>query len=632
MKEKVFLRQLVQFGRSAILLIGINVVSADEIETEAMPFYELEPYVVVATRTPLGLDRVSPSVSYIGDQAIELWQDTSLVDTLSREPGMGIVVTGTPGATTSQFTRGTNSNHTAFFLDGRRLNAGLSQQYDLSALTTDNLSSVQVERGASSVNYGSNSIGGVVDLRSYTPFQSAKSRLSVEAELGSYNYQRQALSAGVSEADISFQMSATNLSTENDRDNDGYESFSIRPRLDYNLSANLSFELVGQYIESEKEVPGATSSPSPNDYAELTNWLLSPGLLYCGENASYHLFYSRSRSDSTNYTAFGDTTGRVLSDEVNFQADYTGFASLGLSLGSVYRSDDAYYSDIDFGPGVLPYQNTVEQVGVYLQAIWEMAERIELRGGVRYDGYSDFENQTTGEFESIYKFSDIGLSLFAKVANSYSPPRASDIAFDSDPSTISQPEKALSYEVGFRQVALDQALKISALYFYNDIKDLTEFNFTGVGITGYDIVNVNEAQTDGIELKFDYTWEAKLNAFLTYTYLTAIDQSTDQRLIRRPRHTVTAGFSYAFTDVFSVGVQATGLFDREETVYPSPTFTPTRVDQEDQFVVRLVTEYNLSDHLDVFARIENLFDHDYEPVIGYPALGRTYYAGVRYRF
>lgn len=631
MNAKESLRQLVQLSYCSTLLMGASLVSAED-DAAAMPFYVMEPYVVVATRTPLGLDRVSPSVSYISAEVSAQWQDTSLVDALAREPGMGIVITGTPGAATSQFTRGTNSNHTAFFLDGRRLNSGLSQQYDLSALTIDNIASVQVERGASSVNYGSNSIGGVVDLRSYSPFQPAESQLSVEAEVGSYGYQRHALSAGVSEADVSFQVSATNLSTDNDRDNDGYDAFSLRPRLDYNLTPNLSVEFVGQYIESEKEVPGAITAPSPNDYAKLTNWLISPGLLYCGENTSYHLFYSRSQSDSTNYGTFGVTTGRVLSDEVNFQADYTATASLDLTVGAVYRSDDAYYSDIDFGPGILAYRNTVEQGGVYAQAIWEVTERLELRGGVRYDTYSDFDNQTTGDFEGIYKFSDLGLTLFAKIANAYSPPRASDIAFDSDPATTPQPEKARSYEAGFRQVAFEGALKFSALYFYNDIKDLTEFNFTGVGITGFDIVNVSEAQTDGIEVKVDYTWEQKLNVFLTYTYLTAIDQSTQARLIRRPRHSVTAGVSYDFTDAFSAGLQASGLFDREETIYPAPTFTATRVDQEDQFVVRLVSEYSLSEHFDIFARIENLFDHDYAPVIGYPALGRTYYAGVRYQF
>lgn len=623
---------MIQYGLCSGLVGGAALYGAEESETEAIPFVQMEPYVVVSTRTPLSLDRVSPSVTYVSDEAIEIWQDTSLADVFVREPGMGIVVTGTEGATTSQFTRGTNSNHTSFFLDGRRLNPGLSSQYDISALTVDNLSSVQVERGAASVNYGSNSIGGVVDLRSHNAFQPGESGVKVEGEVGSNEYHRETLSLGAGAGDASFQMSATNLNTDNERPNDYYQSFTVRPRFDYKLTDHLSFELVGQYHISEKGVPGDTSAPTLTDYSELTNWLVSPGLLYCGENIVHHVFYSRSLSEAENFGAFGDTLGRVRSDELHYQTDYAATDDLELSLGLVYRNDEAFYSDIDFGPGVLPYENRTEQVGGYLQAIWEVSDRVELRGGVRYDDYSDYEAQSTGDLEGIYKFPDSGLSLFAKVANSYAPPRASDIAFDSDPSTTAQPEKAKSYEAGFRQVALDDNLKFSALYFYNDIKDLTEFLYTGVGITGYDIINVSEAQTDGVELKVDYTWNKKLNLFATYTYLTAIDKSTDERLVRRPRHTVTAGVHYAFTDAFNAGIQATGLFDREDLVYDSLTFTSSQVDQEDQFVMRLVADYAVTEQIKVFGRIENLFDHEYEPVIGYPALGRTYYVGASYTF
>ncbi|MGK0177091.1 MAG: vitamin B12 transporter, partial [Lentimonas sp.] len=152
-----------------ILVIGLGMASstllAGDEDTEAsenmLPEFELPPYVAVVTRTPLPLDKVSPSVSYISEAEMIQNQDRSIVDVLARQPGVIINTSGTKGGLSSLFMRGTNSDHTGFFLDGRRLNPGFSNQFDLEFLSIDNLSSVEVQRGASSVNYGSAGIGGV---------------------------------------------------------------------------------------------------------------------------------------------------------------------------------------------------------------------------------------------------------------------------------------------------------------------------------------------------------------------------------------------------------------------------------------------------------------------------------------
>ena len=118
-----FLLLTVLFGSSRAT-IAMEEASATE------PVYELQEYVVVATRTPLGLDRVSPSVSYISLEEMELWQDLQLTDVLEREAGMTVIQSGAKGGQTSLFNRGTESNHTAFFIDGRRLNSGFGNQFD----------------------------------------------------------------------------------------------------------------------------------------------------------------------------------------------------------------------------------------------------------------------------------------------------------------------------------------------------------------------------------------------------------------------------------------------------------------------------------------------------------------------
>ena len=141
------------------------LASETEVDPEVLP-----DYVVVSTRTSLPLDRVSPSVCYISAGVMEFWQDRRVIDALKRETGVALRSNGAPGSATSLFLRGTESNHTGFFLDGRRLNPTTSGQYDLESLFLNNLGSVQLQKGSSSVNYGSHGIGGVVDLRTEDTF------------------------------------------------------------------------------------------------------------------------------------------------------------------------------------------------------------------------------------------------------------------------------------------------------------------------------------------------------------------------------------------------------------------------------------------------------------------------------
>jgi vitamin B12 transporter len=638
--------------RASLLSLAITCATtslvAEEIEADAAAASEeLVPYVVVATRTPLGLDRVSPSVSYIGGEEIEFWQDRSLTDVLLREAGMVVVASGAKGAQTSLFTRGTNSDHTAFFLDGRRLNAGFGNQYNLENLSVSNLSSVQIQKGASSVNYGSSGIGGVVDLRSRSAFDSDGANSSVGAEFGSNDYIGGSANTSFTQGDLGVTVSGSAIDTDNERKNDHYRHETVSSRVDYLLTDTLSLEFVGQYDDAEKELPGSTANPTPYDEQESENWLVSPGIRYATDELTVHLFYSYSENRvdldqvKTAYDDFWNNLGdypvsnysKVESDEVNLQADYSVTDDLLLTSGVVYRNDQVTNSNLNtYKPldDAIPYDEGFEQVGMFAQALWIIGD-LELRGGVRYDDYSDFDDQMTGNFETIYTFSDWNLSLFAKVASSYAPPSAADLAFDyADAGTDLDPEKSDSYEIGFRHELCDGDLKWSVLYFHNDIDDLIGYEAIEVApwVYEYDSVNIGSATTEGVEVSAAYALTQKLDLSVGYTYLTATNDDDDIRLVRRPRHMLQLSADYQFTDTLRAGIQSVGYFDREDI----DAVSYAQIDQEDSFVVNLVADWQVTDQLTVFARAENLLDESYEPANGYPALGATGYIGARLSF
>lgn len=624
---------------SVLSVWGLQVQAETSADLQSLLLVELDPYVVVSTRTPLSLDRVSPSVAYIDSAEIEFWQDSSLIDTLSRETGLALISLGAKGAQTSLFVRGTNSDHTAIFLDGRQLNRGFGNQFNLDYLTSSQLESVQMQKGASSVNYGSSGIGGVVDLRSGSTLQTKGRLIRFEQAFGSNDFRNTVVSAEAGTKDVGIRLSAGRLATDNARANDRFERETLQARFDYKLSETLFVEWIGRYAYAEKELPGSIVSPNPDHLQKSSDWLISPGIKYATDVLSLHLFYSRSENNLDNNNNGAQNDIIVETDEMHLQADYSAAESLLISSGLTYRNEKAFNSNVAFFGPPVAYMDSFEQLGAYLQTIWNANEAIELRAGLRYDDYSNYENKTTGSVEGIYSVPGSELSFFTKLASSFAPPSAVDIAFDADPGTTLNPEESLSYEFGWRQQLSSGDLEYSVIFFHNEIDELIGFD-----PNTFDAFNVQKATTEGVEFSVKYAYSTQLDVYFGYTYLRAVadqlddprtpgfpnpaDPASDVPLARRAKHQVSFGAQYRPVDSLSFGVNAVGYFDRED-------INPVSFVQEaaeDYFVVNTVIDWDLSEHLSVYARVENAFDQDYASAAGFPALGRTSYVGASFSF
>lgn len=616
---------------------------------------ELEPVIVVSTRTPLGIDRVSPSVSYVSTEELATWQDQRLVDTLSRQPGMALWSTGGLGNTNSLSVRGTESNHTAMFIDGRRLSPGFGNEYDLSFLTPGNASSVQIQRGPSSVQYGSSNIGGVIDTRLRSGLGVNSPEGNAYAEYGSNAFQHAGLDTRVGNESTGFSLSTNGTSTDNERLNDDFEQRNLTSRFDWMLNEQLGFELITTGFENKKELPGDTVTPTPFDKQETTNWLLSPGVRYLTDKVSAHLFYSRSERNSDTFevnSAYGklfpwpylgdfpvSNEIEVINDELNLQVDYSLPGESLLTLGAVFRNDQIDNSNIStFNPldPPTPYQESFQQFGTFAQILWMLGKNTELHAGIRSDDYSDFDNETSGNLMLMHHFRGSGTSLFAKAATSYAPPSAVDVAYDSDKTTPLNAERGKSYELGAQQSLLNNKVKGSIVIFHNEINDLLSYN-----PANFDTFNIEQATTEGIETSLSYQPTEKWQLVMGYTYLRAVsdrlndprtggppDPADDVPLARRPRHLVQLSTNYQFTEDFSAGLQLVGQLRRED-IDPA---TYLQVEAEDFVVLRMVADWQVTKDWSIYGRIENLLDQSYASAAGYPALGRTAYLGAKYSF
>lgn len=592
------------------------LASETEVDPEVLP-----DYVVVSTRTSLPLDRVSPSVCYISAGVMEFWQDRRVIDALKRETGVALRSNGAPGSATSLFLRGTESNHTGFFLDGRRLNPTTSGQYDLESLFLNNLGSVQLQKGSSSVNYGSHGIGGVVDLRTEDTFGYVDEGVFLEGEIGSNDYYRTGASAFVARDDWGLSLGAATLTTDNERDNDDFENRSVTARFDYLLAEHLTFELLGNYSESEKGVPGNITAPTSLDEGDTESWLISPGLKYAPEDLTIHLFYSRSESERDDYSTgqFGaDSNAKVNTDELNLQVDYKLTDGVLFTFGGLYRNDEIESARAPLsGAFASAYDDRYKQAGAFAQVLYRLTDDLELRGGIRYDDFSAYDDVWTGNIEAIYTIDSYDLSFFAKLSESFAPPTLLDVAYNPS-SVIVNAEESVSYEVGLRQNLYNDSFEWTLVFFRNEIEEFIAYDFDT--FTTY---NIGEVTTEGVELSVDYSLTEKVGLGLGYTYLTAENDKTGDRLVRRPRHALQLSANYFITDNLSVGAVGIGYFDSKEV---------GNVDHGDSFVVNLVANCDINDTWSIFARAENVLDREYESVGGYPSLGRTGYIGARMKF
>ena len=248
---------------AALSLCGLFIapallVSASASEPEME--HELRDYAVVATRTPVELGALSISTSYLDATTLEQRQYFTLSDALKELPGTAVVQNGHVGALSSLFTRGTESNHTAIFLNGRRLPAGTMGQYDLSSLGIENLSSVEFIRGPSSSLYGSDAIGGVIDLRSKEAIPETQSTV-LSAEHGSFNSQLIKYETLIGTESFSLSAGMSHFETENDRPNSDYERLAANTYATYRIHPKLHLDFQGLYYDNQLGVPGDERYP-----------------------------------------------------------------------------------------------------------------------------------------------------------------------------------------------------------------------------------------------------------------------------------------------------------------------------------------------------------------------------------
>ncbi len=564
---------------------------------------ELNPMVVVESRMPVALDEASPWVTRISGEELDARQVYDLSEALRQVPGMAVARAGQAGAQTSLFSRGSNSDQTTFLLNGRKLNGGFSKTYNLGQLSSSGFSSVEILRGASSVQYGAEGIGGAVQLRTAGVSERAE---SARVEGGSFGTYRVETKSSLMENDFGADFNFAYLETDNQRANAEYDNFSGNLNLQGKLNEEWEWEFLGFAYRSEMGLPGPVSNPSATDYQKNLHYLFSPGISTQGESWSFKSFYSRSFERVTSPWGRQDLRG----DQIETLWNSRILDELDLTLGMNLQMEE--YEDKES-----KVSEKVNDWAHFLLVSMSLSERSILSAGLRREEYSTFGSEWTHSVSASRQLSD-STSLFGRVSRSFSPPTALDSFGWSGANPDLLPEQSKSLELGLRWRNQSSSLEICA--FQNHYDHLIVFFDPDNDWIG-EMQNVEKAKARGIEASITEKISKRLEARATYTYLDAREEG-GSRLVRRPRHTGSCGFHWREKE-YQTGFETSLAADRMDSSYERG---------EDYAVCRLYGRKSFGRGLRLHARLENLFDEKYEEIKGYPALGRAIHMGFEYTF
>jgi vitamin B12 transporter len=582
---------------------------------------ELTPMVLVETRSPRPLSETSPWVTVLSGEDLERRQIHSVADALRTVPGMVVVRSGQAGSLASLFSRGANSDHVMFLLDGRQLNGGFSGYYNLGQLSLTGLSRLEVLRGPSSTLYGAEGIGGAVMLRSGdAPRTGFSSGIGLSG--GSFGTMSTRLMNGFRDSDWSGSFGTSATTTDNDVPNATSSNLSGSFRLARRINDQWSLDLVGLGYRSELGLPGNAkdlSYPSLNNYQDTEQFLFSPGFIGSGDGWSSRGFYSRSVDELESLTAYLNHF-RVETDQLEAQVKREIGDAWSLTFGGGYMSQ--HFRKMDLGAGTTMVDDGWENLALFSLLGYAPVDRFEITLGARAEDYSDFGSPMTWTLSARHNFTE-AITLFGRLATGYAPPTAGDLYGGSQTYAV-DPEESRSWEVGVT-LGEDEGQQAFLVFFQTDFDNLIEWSDLD-GDTIWTPYNVGEAESWGAELGVDWSFSEEWHLRSGYTYLEARDESDGSRLLRRPRHTGTLGLERMKRNLL-YGMElrfSADIMDFEAIL--------GEASGEDFVVGRIYTKISLSEKLEFSAHVENLFDEEYEEVNGYPALGIGAFGGLRYSF
>ena len=623
---------------------------------------DVDTIVITASRAPERADRVGGQITVLDRAAIDAQQTPIVSDLLARTPGVSVTRNGGVGGATQLRIRGAETEQTVVLIDGVKLNdpSATGSGYNFANLITGDVSRIEVLRGAQSVIWGSQAIGGVVNLITADPESPFEGRVDVDGGAHQSGYV-QAGVGGASER-VTWRASAGYLTTggvsqfdarQGGREKDGYRHASAAAKARVALTDQLSLDVRAVYSRGRNQFDGfpapAFSFADTREYGITEDIVAYAGLgldLLDGRLVNRAAF-AYTRTDRDNFDPDQAVTARTFDAAGrNRRFEYQGTWKVTDAWSAVFgaeseRSSMRTASPSSFTPNPVPGRRKAQLDAVYGQVKGEVAAGLTVAGGLRYDDHGDFGAHTVGQASAAWALNDGATVLRASWGQGFKAPSLYQLGSEFGNAAL-DPESAETWDAGVEQRFAQGRVVLSGAYFERQAKSQIDFvscfsspslplcrGPNGAARSGfYDNIARTEARgvelegqaklTDDLTLAANYTWTRARND-------TPGNANRGNRLARRPQDQAYGEATYRWP----VGV-TTALAVRHLGASFDDAANRNRL--KGVTLVDLRASWPLRERIELYGRVENLFDRHYQTIRNYGQPGRSAYAGVRASF
>ncbi|MGD1036604.1 MAG: TonB-dependent receptor [Roseiarcus sp.] len=657
-------------SRAALIAIALPCALAPRARADELP-----EIVVTADRIEEPVGQTGASVTINPRAEVEKLGAKGLADVLRGVAGLDVVETGGVGAVTEVRLRGSSPGETLVLIDGVRIGnpSSTDGSVDFGNLSAVDIERIEVLRGPQSALYGSDAMGGVINI--ITRKGGKTPRRSVTVEAGSYGTisTRATMSGG---DDVwTYSLGVNALHTDgfprygyridrplaqllpytnpplpplpaDDPTDKGGASGRFSYRLSDDVAIDAGFSLFGNALRFDN--PYAMIASDVFSHYNVSQTTIADGFVRATANS----FGGLLRNQLTVFS--NDTNSNIWEAEGCFDASYTAFNCRSGYQGARYGAE--YQGDLKlgaFGALTLGARSEIETASasqspnpndgsftpiraqqttnsVFAEHRLTLGDRLDVTFGGRVDAIEQGQTFETWRATAAYRIDETGTKLRASVGTG---DKAATLyqRFSQYGDPTLAPEQSFGFDAGIDQKFFGGRFTASATVFDTSYRNLIDF--------GYDVsctpaqnsldgcyYNVGRAETKGVELSADAVlvpdaWRARAS----YTYLDARDLVTGAQLLQRPRDKGALSLIYDGIAKLELESRLTLVGSRLDYGLTTPSVTLAPYAKLD-----FLANYKFNDNFTMFGRIENVTDARYEEVYNYGTAGRSYYAGMTY--
>jgi vitamin B12 transporter len=612
---------------------------------------QLPTTVVTADRSAEAITNTASAISVVDQATITQTNPGSLVDALRSVPGLDVSESGGPGRLASVRLRGTNTGQALVLIDGVRANdpTAPGADFDFSMFPAGAIDHIEVLRGPQSALYGSDAIGGVINI--ITKKGGGPVVNNIRAEGGSYGTGSLSGSTMGSQGPWSYAVVGSGIHSDSfsaygfrvqelealvpHMEADPYSRLSGSARVGYDAGDGVRFNagLLSNYTRANYDettggFPTETPAFSTKQYTQASvnaavdtfdgRWTHSVTTFADRSDRSFHDVFFAPKTIITSSSTVDDFIG----DRVG--AEYQGIFRAGVLGTLTYGASDQeetarlYHTNLfpTFSPRMLtlaPRQETRSLFALYQLPLFE---RLNLSLGGRIDDVVGTNQFETWRATAAYLLPETGTKLRASAATGAKAPSLYQL-YSSFGNSALHPEESFGYDGGVDQTLFGGLMTLSVTGFSNQLKNLIDFDFTTMHY-----LNVTRAATSGLEVESNMQLVSTyLNLKLAYTNLRARDLTTGLVLARRPEHVLNLALGFTPTPQWLIEPRVVLVSMRFSG--PGETLRLAPYARTDLYV-----SYAVDQTLKVYARGENIFNTHYQEVFNFGTTGPAVYGGI----